>query len=275
MFSMQHTGNRQEAGEHFMEFLDGTTLHLEKMCTGTCFSRRTSLVIDPAGPRLQKGGWLKNLRDIGDQSRELPRRMLQLRPRASFRSSQLRLRNLFPYYSHRGSFHEETTTAEAAPGGLGTGKSLSIATFLEDPHLFLEKNSTREAVDSSKSNSCEDLRRMDPDSPVSLSDTFSSEIFLELARCRVPVCDLNSNVRCAEPHEGECGCDDEASSLNSSRCERTLCQKAAENHRADMSEDCASSGSSSGSCYVVEELLPSCERSGGSSSWWGQPAAER
>jgi hypothetical protein len=231
---------------------------------GTCFSPRSSLVIDPAGPPLQKGGWLKNLRDIGDQSRELPRRMLQLRPRASFRSSQLRLRNLFPYYSHRASFHEESPAPQAAPSSHGG----SAGTFLEDPHLFLQKNSNQGEADASRtrlggdSKSCTDLQRMDPDSPVSLSETFSSEIFLELARCRVPVCDLNSNVRCANSSEEECNCDDEVSSHGSSpgARERTLYQTAA----GDLSEDCVSSCSADD-----EELL------GSGSSCWGQPAAER
>ena len=236
-----------------------------------CFSQVAGFAradMDSSELPLPKGGWLKNLRDIGDQSRELPRRMMLLRPRASFKSGQLRLRNLIPYYSHRGTFQEEppppsaphtdphpSTDKSSSPGYLS-------ATFLEDPVLFIQKNSRPagrdvsdkrrpgmlvekdEEDEDSSCSSCED--KMELDSPVSLSDTFSSEIFLELARCcrREPGCDLNSNdVRgLSAAAAGECA-----------------------SPQPGVSEECVCRRSS-----LEDDILPSWD-----SSWCHQPAAER
>jgi hypothetical protein len=133
--------------------------------------------------------------------------MLLLRPRASFKSGQARLRNLIPYYSHRGSFQEEPPPTQLSSQEIKHDQLpvVTAATFLEDPILFIEKNSCRgtghRRRGSEGESSCEERMDEDDDSLVedddslvsSFSDTFSSEIFLELARTTSR--DINANMR--------------------------------------------------------------------------------
>jgi hypothetical protein len=222
--------------------------------------------------------------------------MLLLRPRASFKSGQARLRNLIPYYSHRGSFQEEPRPTQLSSQERKHDKLpvVAAATFLEDPILFIEKNSCRGTVQrrrgvSDDESSCEERMDEDDDSLVedddslvvsSLSDdTFSSEIFLELARTTSR--DINANMRlvsdtttvgqscfAAAANPRSLVGSSQGSGLQS--CCSSDCQQLGGGSSCHLgsAEGSVCSRSSSSSCFADEDY----ELVDGSSSSWGRTA---
>ena len=216
--------------------------------------------------------------------------MLLLRPRASFKSGQARLRNLIPYYSHRGSFQEEPPPTQLSSQERKHDQLpvVTAATLLEDPILFIEKNSCRgtghRRRGSEGESSCEERMDEDEDSLVedddslvvsSLSDdTFSSEIFLELARTTSR--DINANMRLVSdtttvgPSCFAAAASSPRSLVGTSQgsglqsCSSSECQQlGGSSCHLGSAEGIVCSRSSSSSCFAEED----CELVDGSSSW--------